>query len=126
MYTSDADAILAAFFGIYAVAMIISLILAIILLIALWKLFAKAGQPGWAAIIPFYNTYVLFDVAMGNGLLFLLCFIPVVGIVMIYVAYAKLALAYGKGAGFVVGTVLLPYIFLPILAFGNNQYIGPQ
>ncbi len=126
MYTSDADAFLAALLGVYAVAMIISFILAIILLIALWKLFAKAGQPGWAAIIPFYNTYVLFDVAMGNGLLFLLCFIPVVGIVMIYVAYAKLALAYGKGTGFVVGTVLLPYIFLPILAFGNNQYIGPQ
>lgn len=127
MYASDAEAaFMTAFLGIYAIVMIISLIISIIAIISLWKVFSKAGRPGWASIIPFYNTYVLFDIAMGNGILFLLTFIPVVNLVMVIIAYVKLATSFGKGGGFAVGLILLPYIFLPILAFGKSRYIGPQ
>jgi len=61
---------------------VIALIPSIILIIAMWKVFDKAGKPGWAAIIPFYNTYILFEVAGMNGWMFLLMLIPIVNVII--------------------------------------------
>lgn len=117
------EATLAAAMGIYFVVI---LLVAVFAIVCMWKIFSKAGQPGWAAIIPFYNSYVLFDIAWGNGLLFLLLCIPVANFIVMIILYVKLAQAFGYSAGFAVGLIFLPVIFLPILAFGNNSYVGPQ
>lgn len=97
-----------------------------LIIVANWKLFTKAGKPGWASIIPFYNLYVLFEIVGMNGWLFLLLCIPIVNIVMMIMLYINLAKAFGKGTGFIIGLIFLPNIFTLILAFGSSQYQGPQ
>ncbi len=119
-------AVTAAMTGFLAIYYLVVLTLLVVMIIAQWKIFVKAGLPGWASIVPFYNMYCLFDIAWGNGWLFLLCFIPCVGIVCELIAMYKLAPAFGKGAGFGVGLIFLSPIFLMILGFGNAEYIGPQ
>lgn len=116
-------AVLAAYF---AAIMIIGLIVGVIMIVSMWKIFAKAGEPGWAAIIPFYNLYVMYKIAWGNGVLFLLNLIPVVGVIVNIVCAFKLAKAFGKSAGFGVGLWLLPVIFYPMLAFGKSDYVGVE
>ena len=111
--------------GISMVSSLISLALSILILVAWWKVFVKAGKPGWGAIIPLYNMYCMFQITFGNGWLFLLCLVPCVNIVMIIIMYVKLAKAFGKGGGFAVGLIFLPVIFLPMLGFGDADYIGP-
>lgn len=102
-----------------------SLVFSILAIIGLWKMFKKAGEPGWCAIIPFVNVYKLFKIAWGSGWLFLLCFIPIVNIVMGIMVSIKLARAFGKGTGFAVGLIFLPSIFYMILGFGDAVYYGP-
>src|SRR5574344_1077950 len=68
-----------------------SLIISIIMIIGMWKLYVKAGKPGWASIVPFYNMYVLFGVAGMNGWMFLLMFVPIVNIVFLIILYINLA-----------------------------------
>ncbi len=99
--------------GVYAFSLIISLAVTVLVLVAQWKLFVKAGKPGWACLIPFYNMYCLFDIAWGTGWLFLLQFIPC-------------AKAFGQGTGFGIGLIFLNPIFIAILGFGSAEYIGPQ
>ena len=90
----------------------------------MWKIYTKAGQPGWAAIVPFYNNYVLSKMVLGNGWLFLLTFIPIVGLVYeIYLTF-KLAKVFNKSGLFGLGLLLLPVIFYLILGFGSSQYAG--
>lgn len=96
----------------------------ILTLIGMWKLYVKAGKPGWAAIIPFYNVYVLFEIAGMNGWMFLLLLIPIVNIVISIMLYINLAKAFGKSTAFAIGLILLNTIFMLILGFGNDQYIG--
>lgn len=122
MYDSYESAIMAAM-GIYVVVILAITVFAIV---CMWKIFTKAGQPGWASIIPFYNYYVLFDIAWGNGLLFLLMLIPVANFVIMIILWVKLSQAFGYSAAFAIGLLFLPIIFLPILAFGSSRYIGPQ
>ncbi len=108
--------------GIYS---IIVLAVAVIILIAQWKIFVKAGKPGWGAIVPFYNMYCLFEMTFGNGWLFLLTFVPCVNMIMLIIMWIKLAQAFGKGVGFGIGILFFPVIFLAILGFGDAQYTGP-
>ena len=93
-------------------------------IIAMWKVFEKAGEPGWAALIPFYNAYVLFKITWGNGWKFLLMLIPIANIVILIITMVKLAKAFGKDGGFAVGLILLSIIFMCILAFGKAEYQG--
>jgi hypothetical protein len=101
-------------------------VIAVIAIAAMWRIYQKADKPGWASIIPFYSMYVLFDIALGNGILFLLLFVPIVNYIALIVVYYKLAKSFGKGIGFTIGIIFLPIIFLPILGFGNAEYYGPQ
>lgn len=100
----------------------LSLALIIISIVALWKLFTKAGQPGWASIVPIYNQIVLIDIAGKPIWWFLLMFVPVVNIVISIMIYVGLAKNFGRGTGTVVGLIFLPFIFLLILAFGSAEY----
>ena len=93
-------------------------------IVAVWKIFAKAGEPGWASLIPIYNTYVLFKITWGNGLKFLLLLIPIYNIVVIIQTMSKLAKAFGKSGGFALGLIFLSPVFMLLLAFGDAQYIG--
>ena len=94
----------------------------ILTVISLWKVFSKAGQPGWAAIIPIFNAYILLKVAGKPGWWLLLFLIPLVNLVIGIIVLLALAERFGKGAGFAVGLLLLPMIFFPILAFGSATY----
>ena len=103
---------------------IISLVLCVFVLVCMWIVFRKAGKPGWAAIVPFYNLYVLFDITWGSGMRFLLLLIPIYNIILGIQTQVRLARAFGKSGGFAAGLVFLPYIFLPLLAFGKETYQG--
>lgn len=124
---NDYDALLTLIGAGYAtVYLVVALAISILNIIAMWKIYAKAGKPGWACIIPFYSQYCLFDIVWGNGWLFLLSYIPLVNIVVMIILYFKLAKAFGKGTGFGFGLLFLRTIFVLILGFGSAEYIGPQ
>ena len=112
--------------GALIVYYVIALALAVLLLVGFWKVFVKAGKPGWAAIVPFYNMYCMYEISFGNGWLFLLSFVPCVNVVMGIIMNVKLAQAFGQSGGFAVGLIFLPYIFVPMLGFGSAQYYGPS
>ena len=103
---------------------IISLAVCVFVLVCMWIVFRKAGKPGWAAIVPFYNLYVLFDITWGSGMRFLLLLIPIYNIILGIQTQVRLARAFGKSGGFAAGLVFLPYIFIPLLAFGKETYQG--
>lgn len=111
--------------GILVVYMVIVFAVAVISLVGMWKIFVKAGKPGWGAIIPFYNMYCLFEMSFGTGWLFLLCLVPCVNVVITIIMWIKLAQAFGKGVAYGIGILFLPVVFLPMLGFGDAQYIGP-
>lgn len=111
--------------GIISMLMIPILLLAIFMIACMWKIFTKAGKPGWASIIPIYNYIVELEI-VGKPIWWLfLMLIPVVNIVFAIWVINLLSKSFGKDEGFTVGLILLPIIFLPILAFGSAQYIGP-
>ena len=102
------------------------IIVGVLLLIAAWKILTKAGEPGWKAIVPFYNMYMLVKIADGKGIKFLLFLIPIVGFVYDIIFSIRLAKAFGKGTGFGIGLFFLPNVFSLILGFGSAEYQGPQ
>jgi len=106
-------------------SIICAIIVCVIGIIAMWKIFAKAGKPGWASIIPIYNLYVLYEISWGKGILFLLNLIVFIAPILAIITMVKLGKAFGKGGGFIAGLIFLPFIFLLILAFGSAQYVGP-
>jgi len=87
--------------------------------------FTKAGQPGWAAIIPIYNVYILLQI-VGRPTIWLIGFlIPIVNFVVAVLVTIDLAKAFGKGIVYAVGMLLVPFIFFPLLGFGDARYQGP-
>lgn len=96
----------------------------ILMIAAWWKMFTKAGQPGWAAIIPIVNLYFFCKVAGRPGWWLILMFIPLVNFIIIIILCIDIAKSFGKGVGFGIGLIFLPFIFYPILAFGSAQYQG--
>lgn len=111
--------------GVMTAWTIICLAIAAVSVVAMWKLFVKAGEEGWAAIVPFYNMYILFKITWGNGLMFLLLLIPLANIVIMIITWVKFAKAFGKGGGWACGLIFLNTIFLCIMGFSNDiQYIG--
>ncbi len=106
--------------------LLIGLALVVFLIAAFWKVFTKAGEPGWAAIVPIYNIIVLLKIC-GKPLWWIILFlIPVVNFVIALLVSISLAKSFGKGTGFGIGLFLLGFIFYPVLAFGDAKYQGPQ
>lgn len=88
----------------------------------MWKVFDKAGQPGWAAIVPIYNLIVLLKVA-GKPLWWIILFlIPIINIIPSILIPIAVAKNFGKGIGTGIGIIFLPFIFYPILGFGSAEY----
>ncbi|MCL4816967.1 MAG: hypothetical protein KJZ56_10035 [Flavobacteriales bacterium] len=98
----------------------------IVLMIAsMWKVFTKAGKPGWAAIVPIYNIIVLLQIVGRPTWWIILFLIPIVSLIIMIMVMIDVAKSFGKGGGFAAGLILLGIIFWPILAFGDAQYVGP-
>jgi hypothetical protein len=111
-----------------AVSVIIGLVYVVVIVVmiaAMWKVFTKAGQPGWAAIVPIYNLIVILKITGKPLWWFVLFLIPLVNFIAAIMVFVALAKAFGKGTGFAVGMLLLGFIFFPILGFGDAQYQAP-
>ena len=106
------------------VVIIISLLIGLMLIVAMWKIFTKAGQPGWASLIPIFNIYIWCKIVGRPGWWVILMLIPFVNFIIAIILCIDLAKSFGKGVGFGIGIILLGIIFLPILAFGDAQYQG--
>ena len=108
------------------IIMLIYAAIFIAIIAGMWKTFTKAGQPGWAAIVPIYNIYIWTKIVGRPWWWLLLMFIPIVSIVVAIVLCVDLAKSFGKGIGFAIGLILLGFVFIPILGFGSAQYQGPS
>ncbi len=109
-----------------AIFWIIYLAIIILIIAAVWKVYVKAGKPGWAAIVPIYNIIVLLEIVGRPLWWFLLFFVPLVNFIVAIIIYIDLAKSFGKSAGFGIGLLFLGFIFYPILGFGDAEYQGPQ
>lgn len=99
---------------------IVYLIFAVLMIVSLWKVFDRAGYPGWGAIVPIYNWYIMLEIAGKPIWWLLLFFVPIVNIVIVIIVSIGIAEHFGRSAGFGVGLALLPIIFYPILAFTED------
>lgn len=145
---TETEALGVALLGSFAALLIVSIIWYILQVIANWKIFTKAGEAGWKSIIPFYNSYILFKISWKTLYFWILLALAVISgiistaapdstvgaviaIVIAIVSFVigiiqmnKLSKAFGHGAGFTVGLVLLNPIFMLILGLGSSQYVG--
>ena len=112
------EALIAMFFAV----MIPLFIVVIIMIVSVWKIFTKAGQEGWKSIVPIYNSYVFVMIAGLPWWVFLGFFIPVINFVVIIVVYYHVSQRFGHGMGYAPGMTFLPFIFLPVVAFGSSVY----
>ena len=108
-----------------AIGGLVYLAIMVLMVASLWKIYDKAGEPGWAAIIPFYNVVVLLKIVGRPIWWLLLMMIPFVGIIIAILVMIDLAKSFGQGTGYGIGLVFLPFIFAPMLAFGDASYRGP-
>ncbi len=94
----------------------------IFFMICYWKIFTKAGQPGWAIFVPFYSFFVMLKIVNKPFWWFFLLLIPVVNLVILLIMVHRLSLSFGKSAGFTLGLIFISIVFVPILAFDNSVY----
>lgn len=99
-----------------------SLIISIWTIVCMWRLFTKAGEAGWKSIIPFYNTYIMFQLFTGNGWYMFLMLVPVLNIVVAVMLCIRIAQCMGKGIGMGILNIFFQPIVLGILAFGSAEY----
>ncbi|MDD2598174.1 MAG: DUF5684 domain-containing protein [Kiritimatiellae bacterium] len=110
--------------GMPMMVTLIYLAVVLLMIISMWKVFSKANQPGWAILIPIYNTIVMIQIAGKPVWWFLLLFIPIVNVIIGIIILLEIAKKFGKGGGFAAGLIFLPMIFWPILGFGSAEYEG--
>lgn len=128
-----ATGVAAAIMAFFAAFFLVFVVIGIVTLIGMWKVFAKAGQPGWAVLIPVYNFIILLRIA---GLPWywvftpLIVLIPILGAIayLVWVVWVhhRISTNFGQGVGFTIGLTLLGPIFWLILGFGDSKYIGEQ
>ncbi len=108
------------------VVVILYLAFIALMIISMWKIFTKAGKPGWACLIPIYSSIVLLQI-IGKPWwwLLLICFVPIANLIFSIWMINMLSKSFGKSTGFTVGLLLLSFIFIPILGLGSAQYQGP-
>lgn len=108
--------------GVSMLVMVLFLALAVVMIASMWKIFTKAGRPGWAALVPIYNTLQLIWTSGKPWWWFLLMLIPFVNIVVLVVVYYNLCKAFGKGVGYTLLLIFIPIVGFPMLAWGNTTY----
>jgi uncharacterized protein DUF5684 len=112
--------------GISPVVVILYLAVIVLIVASMWRVFTKAGQEGWKAIIPFYNLYVLLQIVKRPGWWLLLFLVPIANLIVSIVVYNDLAKAFGKDVGYTLLLLFLPFIGFPMLGFGSAKYTAPQ
>lgn len=121
---------IAGILGFISAYMVVIIALVVLSIVATWKIYSKAGKPGWASLVPIYNLVVKFQIVGLNPWLLCIMLIPFVGgiagIVFGIMVPFRLAKSYGKDIGWGFGLWLLPSIFQLILAFGKSEYVGPN
>jgi hypothetical protein len=110
--------------GLGILLFVFFLVFALVPLIGLWKVFEKAGEPGWAAIVPIYNIYLMVKISGNSPLFVLLLLIPLVNLLVGIKVMIDLADKFGKGVGYALGMMFLPFVFFPMLGFGSARYRG--
>ena len=105
--------------------LIIPLLILPTIIIPNWLLYKKAGEPGWASIVPLYSTLIWLKIIGKPWYWLILFLIPYVNFVFIIWAINLTSKSFGKEEGFTFGLLFLPFIFYPILAFGSSKYVGP-
>jgi hypothetical protein len=108
------------------IGVVVYLVILIFMIITMWKIYSKAGEPGWACIVPFYNAIVYFKITDRPWWWLILLFIPFVNFVIMIIMYFDMAKSFGHGVGFGFGLLFLGIIFFPILAFGSSTYTGRE
>ena len=101
---------------------IIGVIIAIIVIGGTWKVFTKAKRPGWAALIPIYNTYILLKIVNKPWWWLLLMLIPIVNFIVLIIVMHRLSKVFGFGVGMTLLLLFFPYIGFPVLGFGSSTY----
>ena len=116
----------AALGAFFIVILVISLAISVFEIIAMWKVFVKAGKPGWAALIPFYNEWTLFEIGGQPGAYIFFMFIPCAGPILYLVfeikALLEIAKRFGKDTTFGVLSIFFSFVTFPILAFSDAKY----
>ncbi|MBR6382429.1 MAG: hypothetical protein IKS56_00400 [Lachnospiraceae bacterium] len=129
--SNSSDAMVALFAGGASIFFIIFMIvysvvligICTLLIVSLWKIFVKAGKPGWACLIPGYNFWVMSEIACNNNIMFFIfIFIPFLNFVALIAFIAGICRTFGKGVGFTILSVFFYLVTFPILAFGKSQY----
>lgn len=111
--------------GLGVVGTLLYIAVIVFYIYCMWRIFVKAGKPGWAAIVPVYNVLVELEIVGRPWWWLLLLFVPFANIVIGIIVLLDLAKVFGKSSGFGIGLILLAPIFIPILAFGDARYLGP-
>ena len=103
---------------------LIPLVLAILTIAGWWKIFEKSGRQGWAILVPIYNVIVMIDIAEKPMWWLFLLLIPIVNIFVVASIMIAIAEKFGKGLGYGIGMTFLSFVFVPMLAFGDDSYRG--
>lgn len=106
-------------------ALLVYVALLALMLVSFWVVFTKMGQSGWGGIIPILNWVVIAKLGGREWWWGLLTIIPCIGFVVLIILWNDLAKLFGKGVGWTIGLIFLPFVFVPMLAFGSAQYQGP-
>lgn len=116
------DAAAAAAAGVMMLILFAEVVLGILTIVGMWKVFSKAGKPGWAAIVPIYNLVVMLEIA-GKPIWWIILFlIPCVNLIMAILTFMGVAKNFGKGEAYGIGLAFLPFIFFPLLGFSDARY----
>jgi hypothetical protein len=108
----------------FGVFMLIMAVFGLVMLVAMWKVFTKAGEPGWACIVPIYNNMIVARIAGQPEVNGLLACIPIIGLIWGFPILFDFCRAFGKGTGFAVAMIFFPFICIPILGFGSAEHEG--
>lgn len=111
--------------AVFLVLFVVAIGATVLQIVGMWKVFEKAGQPGWSAIVPILNWYVLIRIAGRETWWLILFFVPCVGLVAQVIVLIDLARRFGKSEGYAIGLWLVPFVFFPMLGFGSDRYLGP-
>ncbi len=104
---------------------LVGLAIALMMIASMWKVFTKAGQPGWAVLVPVYNIVILLKITGKPTWWLALFFVPVANFVVMIMIVIALAKSFGKSTGFGLGMLFFGFVFYPILGFGDAQYTPP-
>lgn len=110
-----------------AITFIIVILVAFVILAlaSMWTIYEKAGKEGWAAIIPIYNIIVFMEIIGKPWWWLFLWMIPYLNLIWVIWGWNLMVKSFGKSEGYTVGILIFPFIFIPMLAFGSSQYVGP-